>query len=226
MDGRWRRIVEWSLLATVIAGVVVPASVLAKGSPLIVLTTPGADGPAAAAYREDFPDLALPAGRGHDGQQFYAIARDPLSPDAVAPHLDRPRYRLQRIAYPILAALLNPGAGGGTGLVIAMLAVGVAAMFVGCLATGVLATRWGAPPWSAALFVLVPGNLVALRISTGDTMALALAVAAIALLERDRPRPWLAVAAGSMAVLTKESLLVVLVAYALARRDRRSLLVA
>jgi len=222
---RRRNTIRWSLLATLLVAVMVPASVLSDGAPLVAITSPGAEGPAAAACASDFPELALPPGKGHDGQQFYAIARDPLRPEAAAPYLDRPRYRLQRIAYPLVAGVLS-GARGGTGLVLAMLATGLAAIFAGCLATGALATRWGAPPWSAAMFAVVPGNLVALRLSTADAMALALAVSAIALLEARRPLLALALVAGSVAVLTKEAVLVVLLAYALARRDRRSLLVA
>src|ERR671919_468424 len=48
-----------------------------------------------------------------------AIARDPMHLHDVADHLDRPRYRLQRPLYPLLAWLLHPG-GGGMGLVLAM----------------------------------------------------------------------------------------------------------
>jgi hypothetical protein len=219
---RWRRVVLWSLLATVLAGTVVLLAVQRAGLPITALTEPGARGPSAAAFRADFPGAALPDGGGHDGQQFYAIARDPLHLDKAAPLLDRPRYRLQRIAYPVLAWALHPG--GGKGTIVALFGVGCVAMFLGCLATGALATGRGAPPWTAALFAVVPGNLAALRMSTADTLALAAAVAAIALCERRRPG--LAIALGALAALSKESMIVVLLAYAIARRDRISLSVA
>lgn len=222
MDGRARDVVKWSLLATLVAGTIVVLSAAGNQSPLVSLVSPGADGPSAVAVRHDFPTANLPPGTGHDGQQSYAIARQPLDPLAAAEHLDRPRYRLQRIAYPLAAWALHPS--GGPNLVVAMFAVGLISVFFGCWATGTLASARGAPAWSAAIFAAVPGNLVALRISTADAMALAFAAAAVALAERDRP--WLAVASATVAVLAKEPVLVVLVAYALVRRDRRGLLVA
>ncbi len=178
---------------------------------------PGKVGPSAAVFRADFPGEDLPDTLGHDGQQFYAIARQPLHPVRVAPDLDRPRYRLQRIAFPLLVSLLHPGGGGG-GLVAATVVVGAIALAAGAFATGILSLQLGGPKWMALLFCLMPGAFAALRISTADTLALGAAIGAIALSLAGRHR-W-AVASAALAVLAKESLWLVLAGHALWRRDR------
>jgi hypothetical protein len=45
---------------------------------------------------------------GYDGQFFYYIALDP-NPESVAPHLDVPAYRFQRILYPLAVRLFSLG---------------------------------------------------------------------------------------------------------------------
>ena len=184
---------------------------------------PGEDGPSAAVFLEDFPDDALPEGIGHDGQQFYAIARQPMHLDEVAPDLDRPRYRLQRMAYPLLVWALHPQ-GGGEGLITATVVVGFAALVAGGVATGVLSTQLGGPPALALVFPLLPGAFMTMRISTADTLALAAGLGAIALSLAGRHR-W-AVASGVLAVLAKESTWLLLLGVALWRRDRRGIVLA
>lgn len=213
----WRDVVRWSLVGTAIAFLAVMGSVKQAGGNPVSLINPGERGPSVAAVHEDFPKLELPPGIGHDGQQFYAIARNPLHPDEVAPQLDRPRYRLQRIGMPLLAWLIHPS-GGGPGLVGAMLAVGLASLFAAGAAVGALATQHGLRPIYALLGPLLPGSLVAVRLSTADALALAAAVGAIALAERRQVLP--AALCACIAVLSREALLVTLVAYLLHRRDR------
>lgn len=199
-------------------GVLIDLNARGSGNP-VGLTAPGADGPSAAVYGRDFPELELPGGLGHDGQQFYAVARDPWPPERAAPFLDRPLYRLQRPLYPWLAWLLHP-MGGGVGLVFALFGVGLAATVAGCLALAALLRAEGRPEWLGALFAALPGTYVSLRISTADTLALALSLAAVVALG-SRRAGWAAAAAAG-AVLARESSLVLLVGVALARRDRRS----
>lgn len=181
------------------------------------LIHPGADGPSAAAIASDFPGEVLPPGLGHDGQQFYAVARSPFDLDAAAENLDRPRYRLQRMAFPLLAWALHPS-GGGTGLVAAFLVVGVVAVAVGSFAAGRLSQRLGGGPGPALVYLLAPGTWMALRFSLADNVALAAAMAALLLSISGRHR-W-AVAAAILAVLAKESLLLLPLGLALAYRDR------
>jgi hypothetical protein len=213
----WRAIARWTVAGTLLVVVVVLLDVRRTGLHVANLIQPGEAGPSAEVVHADFPGLDIPDGTGHDGQQFYAVARAPMHLDEVSAQLDRPNYRLQRPLYPWLAWLLHPTGGGG-GLVVAMLAVGVGALVGGGLATGALSASWGGPPWLAALFPVLPGSYVALRISTADSLALALAVGAVVLAERDRR--WPAVAAAAGAVLAKEPMLAVLAGYALWRRDR------
>lgn len=96
----------------------------------------------ASLVAHDAADADLAPNRGHDGQQFYAIARAPMHLDDAAEHLDRPRYRLQRPLFPVLAWALHPS-GGGTGLVWALIAVGVAGVLLSGLGAGALSTALG-----------------------------------------------------------------------------------
>ena len=182
---------------------------------------PGADGPSASAILSDFPDHPLPPGLGHDGQQFYAVARDPLHPTRVASDLDRPRYRLQRIAFPFTAWLIHPS-GGGPGLIAAVFAVGILAVLAGIVATGHLSLALGGGPLPAIVFLMGPATWLVLRFSLADSYALAAALAAMALSIRERPR-W-AVAAAILAVLAKESLILLPLGLLVHYRDRARLM--
>lgn len=184
---------------------------------------PAAEGPSASVFVADWPDEPLGDGIGHDGQQFYAIARQPMHLAEVAPDLDRPHYRLQRIAFPALVWALHPS-GGGDGLVVATVVVGGLALLAGGIAAGWLSVQLGGPPWVALVFCLLPGAFTTLRISTADTLALAAALAAVALSLGGRHR-W-AVGAGVLAVLAKESTWLLLLGVALWRRDRARALLA
>ncbi|MEY2453968.1 MAG: hypothetical protein QOD92_3542 [Acidimicrobiaceae bacterium] len=219
----WRDIARWALLGTIVICLWVFIDVQRSGRNALNFIQPGADGPSARVFREDFPEVQLPSGLGLDGQQFYAIARNPTHPMEVAPLLDRPRYRLQRPLLAWFAWLLHP-TGGGYGLVAAFVIVGVAAIFAGALATGALAVLLGGRPWLAAVFALTPGAWFSLRASGADALALALALAAVALAHRARLLPAIVCAIG--AVLAKEVIIVVIVGWAMWRRSRAAFIFA
>jgi hypothetical protein len=221
----WGEIVRYAVLGLLVLLLLVAMDVSRfGGSNPVSLIQPGADGPSTDAVAADFPEIEQPDGSGLDGQQYYAIARNPLHLDEVADQLDNPRYRLQRPLLPWAAWLLQP-TGGGIGLVWALFGVGVASVFVGALASGALSTMWRGPAWVAAIFPLLPGAWWSLRVTVSDAMALALALAAIALAARNRHAPAIAVAV--LAVLAKEPAILVLAGWALHRRTRRdALLVA
>lgn len=181
------------------------------------------DAAARPVFVADFPGVDIPHGDGHDGQFFYVIARTPFDLQTAAEGLDRPRYREQRILFPLLAWVLHP-TGGGEGLIWALVAVGVAAVFLGTLATGVVAITLGGRDWHGLLFAFLPGIWWALRLTTSETLALALTMAALALSLRRRAG-W-AVVVGALAVLTKEPLLLVLAGVGIWRRDRAGLALA
>ena len=52
------------------------------------------------------PDVPVPQLDGHDGQQFWVLARDPLllNPHTARRYLDLPSYRADRIGYPLTVA--------------------------------------------------------------------------------------------------------------------------
>lgn len=218
----WGEIARFSLLG-VLALLLLVAMDVSRfgGSNPVSLLQPGADGPSTQVVTDDFPEIEQPAGSGLDGQQYYAIARDPLHLDETADHLDNPRYRLQRPLLPWAAWLLQP-TGGGIGLVWALFVVGLASVAVGAVASGALSTMWRGPAWVAAIFPLLPGAWWSLRVTVSDAMALALALAAIALAARNRHLP--AVAVAVLAVLAKEPAILVLAGWALHRRTRRDAL--
>jgi hypothetical protein len=193
-----------------------------RGRPFAGLVQPGASGPAAALITRDFPGLRLPPTVGNDGQLFYAIARDPLHPTQTAHLLDRPRYRLQRPFYPLLAWALHPW-GGGNGLVAALLAINALAAALTVATLAWWARRHGRSLlWGLGALAL-PGAFLAARISCADLLATGLALLASVLLLEDHPKG--ATIVGLAAVLTKESMLVLLageavVALASGRRRR------
>jgi hypothetical protein len=219
----WPAIVRFAALATLCMTAYVLLHVAQSSSNPLDFIQPGADGPSAAVIRTDFPGDELPDGLGLDGQQFYAVARDPFHVRDNAAYLDRPRYRMQRPVYPMLAWALHP-TGGGTGLVVAFVIVGIAALFVGSLATGALSTALGGPPWAAAFFAVTPGAFWSLRVSVADALALALALSALAFAARLHSRR--AVACAIVAVLTKEVALLLLVGWWLSNRSRRAAVMA
>lgn len=213
----WRRLAWSAALSTCVAVVLALAWASTAGGGVAALIIPGADGPSIAVVHHDFPEIEPAPGLGHDGQQFYAIARAPMHLDAVGTDLDRPRYRLQRPLLPWLAWLLHPQ-GGGTGLILALLAVNTAALVGGGLAMGALSVTFGGPSWAAAVFPLVIGNLVAVRMSVADTLALALMLGALCCSLRSRHGPAIALAVA--AVLAKESMVLLGLGLLIARRDR------
>jgi hypothetical protein len=215
----WHGIVKLAVLATACMTVVVLWHVNHTGRTPLNVIQPGAAGPSAAVIRTDFPGTDLPSGLGLDGQQYYAMARDPIHLDVAARSLDRPAYRWQRPLYPWLARAVHPS-GGGDGLIFAFVVVGIAALVAGGVAAGVLSHRLGGGIWPAAVFPLLPGAFESLRVSVSDALALALALAALALAANRRTRP--AVVAAVAAVLAKETAIVVLFGWLLAKRDRRS----
>ena len=219
----WRDLMTWALLGTIVISVWVLFDVERSGRNVLNFIQPGENGPSVRIFHEDFPTVELPKGLGLDGQQFYAIARNPTHPTEVAPLLDRPRYRLQRPLLSWLGWALHP-TGGGDGLVIALIFVGVAAIFLGALATGALAVQLGGQAWMAVFFAITPGAWFSLRATVADALALALAIGAILLFHRARCRWAMACAIG--AVLAKEVILVVLIGWALWHRSRRAWMLA
>lgn len=211
---------RWAVLGTLLCVGAVFVDLSRVGGNPVSLVQPGLDGPSAAVIAEDFPEVEPADGLGLDGQQFYAMARDALHPDEVAPALDRPRYRWQRPLLAWLGWALHP-TGGGVGLIWALVAVSAAGVLLGSYATSRLAVRLGGPAWAAVLFAVLPGSWYSLRVTVADALGLALATAAVALSASGRHGR--AVVAGAAAVLAKEVTVLVLGGWWLARRTRQRL---
>lgn len=166
--------------------------------------------PAARAALGD--DVAVPMVDGHDGPRFWLLARDPLlrDPDTEA-GLDRPAYRARRIAYPVLAApwrLL-----GEDGLLLGLVATNLLAVAGGTVLACRLADRFGARPRAGLAFALSPAVLVSVLYDLADAVAVAaLLLAVVGALERRRG--WM-VAGAVVAALSRETMVLGLVALAL-----------
>ncbi len=122
------------------------------------------------------PLLRLAGKRGNDGQQFLALALDPLQRDsASAEAIDNPIYRGKRMLYPLLAWLLGlgqPAAILWSLSLINVACIGLAAGLVACWSQAEqLDVRWG-------LAVLaLPGYWITLSLSTADLLATTLLLA-------------------------------------------------
>jgi hypothetical protein len=172
-------------------------------------------------------DVALPD--GHDGQQFWILARDPLLLEGIvtAEPLDRPLYRAQRIGYPLLA---SPWRIGGERLLIwGLLVTNLVVVAVGtALAAGLGGTERRRYP-SGLAFAASPLVWLAVLYDFSDALALAGLLGMLVGL-RGRRTGW-AVASVVVACLAKETSLLAVLAVAgigrgLGRRERAGLVLA
>ncbi len=159
---------------------------------------------------------------GYDGQFAYYIALNP-DPRQVAPQLDVPAYRYQRILYPLLARAL---ALGNDSLVPwTLLLINVVSHFAGTWALAALLDRRG--QWTG--FALSYGLWVGLVAGVGLdlTEPLAYALLSGAWLARERGRTGVASALIGLSLFTKETGLLfwgaLLLADLLTRAPRRAL---
>jgi hypothetical protein len=162
-------------------------------------------------------DVLVPHLDGHDGRFFWVLARDPLLLDGktvVAPNLDRPAYRAQRILYPALAAPWRMF--GEHALLWGLVVTNLAVVYAGGLIAALLARSLRAPPRAALAFALSPGVFVATIMDGSDALALGGLLAALLALVHGRTR-W-AIVAGVVAVLAKEPTLAGIAGAAIAVR--------
>ena len=121
--------------------------------------------------------VVLQGKRGNDGQQFLALALDPLQSDpATTAAVDNPIYRGKRLLYPLLAWLLGLGQ---PGLIVWTLGL----LNVACIGlAAAMVARWAqleqrSPQWGLAVLAL-PGFWVTLSLDTADLLATSLMLAA------------------------------------------------
>jgi hypothetical protein len=189
----------------------------------VVIAEAGGDPLALARLGTRFSDLDPAGTEGYDGQFVYYIARDPR-PAAVAPHLDNPAYRYQRILLPLLARLA--AVGDPARLPWALAALGVLTHTLGTWAVSALLARRGVSRWYALSYALFPGFTLAVRLDLPEPLAFGLV--ALALLAAERGRRGLGWGLLGLALFAKETVAPFLLAYFLAEwvagRRREALL--
>lgn len=163
--------------------------------------------------------VVLEGKRGNDGQQFLALALDPLQLEpGTSAAVDNPIYRGKRLLYPLLAWLLGlgqPGAIVWTLGLINVACIGLAAAVV---------ARWAqleqrSPQWGLAVLAL-PAYWITLSLNTADLLATTLMLSAALAWKQQR----LGAVWGSLcgALLTRETALLAWAATGLsALRERR-----
>ncbi|MGQ0849710.1 MAG: hypothetical protein ACT4OP_11430 [Actinomycetota bacterium] len=147
----------------------------------------GEDSARQNAYaRELVGEVVTRPAQGHDGKFFFIQGNDPwlLHPNENASFLDRPVYRAQRMAYPLLASgfgLLSPWA-----VMWGLFVINVIASGIGTWATARLATGLGVTPWLGLAFTLNVGLIYEMVVDGAGIVALMFGVLAILALERQR----------------------------------------
>lgn len=136
---------------------------------------------------------------GYDGQFVYYIALDP-TPEVVAPKLDVPAYRYQRILLPLLARMISLGNPVALPWVLAIL--GICAQAIGTWIVAEILTGWGISRWYALVYGLWAGFVLSVRLDLPEPLAYAFIAGALFMVGRERHRlSWLLYA---LALFTKE----------------------
>lgn len=142
-------------------------------------------------------------GDGYDGQYFYHTALSIVRGERPAV----PAVRIQRIVYPLAAALLSFGQ--ERGLPYTLIAVNVLAVAIGTAIFIRLLRRRNLSPWWSLLFALNPGMI--LEVQMDLALPMAMAFAAGAWLCWENRRLWAAGALLALALLTRESAVLFLI---------------
>jgi len=193
----------WFLVSAAVALVVALAIASSNGG-ISGLLTVGEDFPIRDFVVADLGDIQLASGDGHDGQQYYGIARDPLGRGEVPDLLDNPSYRYLHILYPALAG--GFGAFTPEMTVVGMLILAVAGFGLAGASALLLNHRLNGETSIAQIAIVNVGLLLAVRFLLPDALALGLAMLGVVLAAAGRDRP--AGVALGLAVLTKTTYLV------------------
>ena len=169
------------------------------------LLTVGEDFPIRDFVTAELGTVELAAGDGHDGQQYFGIARDPLGTGVVPDLVDNASYRYLHILYPALAG--GFGFFSATTTVALMFVLAVAGFGLAAGMALALAGRLGGRSPVAVLAVANLGLLLAVRFLLPDALALGLSMLGIWWTVAGRDRP--AAAALALSVLTKPTYAIV-----------------
>jgi hypothetical protein len=159
------------------------------------------------------PGALVRSPTGYDGQFFYVQALDPLllhDSTVNALRASGEAFRMQRVGYPALAALL---AGGRRGAIpFALLAVNVVLLLAIAAAFAIYARRQGWSTLWALAVALMPGMLLAAARDLSDPLAMAGLLSGLLMWRSGRR--WPAALALTVAVLTREVMMLAVVAVA------------
>lgn len=162
------------------------------------------------------PGLLVFQGDGYDGQHFYHIALGLVRGERPAV----PPVRVQRIGYPLAAALLSLGR--ERAIPYALVAINLLAVGMGTAVFIRLLRRYSLNPWWSLLFALNSGQILAVQMDLALPMVMAFTVGAYLCWERRRMGA--TAVALTAALFTRESavlfLIPLVVAEALGRRWR------
>lgn len=153
--------------------------------------------------------------QGYDGQFIYFIARDP-DPETVAPYLDVPAYRYQRILLPLLGRITVLGQADT--LPWALVGIGSAAHLIAVAVLARLLTGLGVGRGYALIYGLFPGILLSNRLALPEPLAYLFVLLAIRLPEERRWLKWLSFA---LALFSKETTILFIGAQLLVYLSRR-----
>ena len=168
-------------------------------------------GPPADAY-------VLAGTIGYDGQFYYVLAASPTIGAHAKAVFEPFEYRAQRIAYPAIAWVLSGGGSEG-GLPWALLGANVGFALLATAAAGAWLGARGSSGWLALAVGLTPGVLLTILRDLTDVVGLAAALGALWAWSQRRER--LTAAALVLAVLARETMLVLLAVLAFDAWRRR-----
>ena len=168
--------------------------------------------PIARLARHDDPTFKLRGASGfYDGAYFYAIARDPLATGQAHRLIEEASYRYGHPAYGWLAWLASFGGRPGA-VPDALLAVGLASIFLAGISASLLAGALGWTLWGGLVVALNPGLIYAVGVDTTEPLGAALLLSGLLAYRRDRRGTALALFAALC--LVKEPLVLVPLAIA------------
>jgi hypothetical protein len=193
----------WPMIAAAVAVAAVWAGMYVAGyGSFDALLGVGPQGPSRALIEAEIEDLALTHDVGHDGQQFYVIARHPFDPQAVGDAVEPVAYRYRRILFPLIGTIFAPD--GGRPLIAVFLIQSLVGVALGAWALSRLPR---APSWLPVTIALTPGVVAAVGRSLSDALAAGLGLVAVTLATERRWTTMILVLVA--AALTRETLLLV-----------------
>ena len=142
--------------------------------------------PLAKLAQRDDPTFRLRVNSGfYDGAYFYAIARDPLATGEAHRLIEESPYRYGHPAYGWLAWLASAG-GRPSAVPDALLAIGLASIFVAGIAAALLAVALGWTPWGGLAVALNPGLVFSVQVDTTEPLGAALLLLGLLAYRRER----------------------------------------